>query len=59
MRASGLAEQRQGVTVLGDGAYLNTGLVVRTADRQRMAFDVEVALDLKTFGAVENDPCPR
>ncbi|WP_030619049.1 IS5/IS1182 family transposase [Streptomyces fulvoviolaceus] len=27
-RDSGLAEQCQGVTVLGDGAYINTGLVV-------------------------------
>lgn len=27
-RESGLAEQCQGVTVLGDGAYINTGLIV-------------------------------
>lgn len=31
-RHSGLAERCQGVTVLGDGACINTGLVVRTAN---------------------------
>jgi hypothetical protein len=31
-RDSGLAEHCQGVTVLGDGAYINTGLIVRTAN---------------------------
>ncbi len=29
---SGMAERCQGVTVLGDGACINTGLVVRTAN---------------------------
>ncbi|WP_327351289.1 transposase family protein [Streptomyces sp. NBC_01304] len=34
-RASGLAEHCQGVTVLGDGAYTNTGLVIPHRKRPR------------------------
>ncbi|WP_282792759.1 transposase family protein [Streptomyces sp. CC224B] len=36
-RSSGLAEHCEGVTVLGDGAYVNTGLVVPHRKRQRRA----------------------
>ncbi|MFD5017244.1 transposase family protein, partial [Streptomyces chartreusis] len=34
-RSSGLAQHCEGVTVLGDGAYFNTGLVVPHRKRQR------------------------
>ncbi|GGV57864.1 hypothetical protein GCM10010245_90980 [Streptomyces spectabilis] len=34
-RSAGLARHCDGVTVLGDGAYLNTGLIVPHRQRQR------------------------